>query len=428
MLAVNSIRFALKILLFVITFLLTACNAHTQGNNMTTIFQPQSLPFAFYQIDVPKDIDLDASIVETGFWGNRFHAYPIGSQAEFDALVKKRAQKYYDYVIPQKYLDFQRKDLESTQLVGDAATKAAYIDLKMTRALYKIIKFDEQRYEIVATAEANPNMFILNLYSQYYLYAPDLKKYIWNKPGRFPSIFAPQSEERGRRFLNEQIVYTTPNTLKNTFAMAVGPVMWLKPDEHPIISYAMVSKQYNMDINLMSAGVRNDWSDVKETKDLEIEQIMVDTDKQANTIFSRSRDVQGLKGREDCVWVPSNETNRPRPYYWCSWVTAGERDNLMKPAIELTTKIYVGSKQDETKALATWEQLIGSLKARGNATSKVSAVHPDDICPRTGMWQCPQMPGDSTIYMRKGDLMPGRSYVTKGEALTTITWMFMRDV
>jgi hypothetical protein len=423
----HSVRRAFKTLLFVAAYLLTACNAHTQGNTMTPVFKPQALPFAFYRIDVPNDIDLDASIVQTGFWGNRFHAYPINSQAEFNALVKKRAQKYYDHVIPQKDLEYQRKEIESAQRVGDDATKAAYIDLKMTRALYKLIKFDEQRYEIVATAEADPNSFTLNLYGQRYLYVPQLKKYIWSKPARFPSTFAPQAEERGRKFLNEQIVYTTPETLKNTSAMAVGPVMWLKPDEHPIISYAMVSKQYDMEINLMSAGVRNDWSDVKETKDLEIKQIMIDTDKQADAIFSRSRNVQGLKGREDCIWVPANETNRPRPYYWCSWVTAGERDNLMKPAIDLEVKIYVGGKSDEAKAISTWEQLIGSLKTRGEVV-KVGHVRVGDICPRTGFWRCSSLDfGPTGLYMLKGNTMPGESYRRDGMDVDNMVWEWIRD-
>ena len=364
LLAVHGVRFVLKILFFMTAYLLIACSAYTQGKTMTPVFQPQPLPFAFYQIDVPKDINLDASIVETSFWGNRFHAYPIGSQAEFTALVKKRAQKYYDHVIPQKDLDFQNKKLETVQRVGDAATKAAYIDLKMTRALYKLIKIDDQRYEIVATAEADPNMFILNLYAQRYLYVPQLNKYIWSKPARFPSVFAPKEEERVQKFLKEQIVYTTPETLKNISAMAVGPVMWLKPDEHPIISYAMVSKAYKMDINLMSAGVRSDWAGVKETKDLEVDQIMRDTDQQAKVVFNRSQSLHGMKGREDCVWVPANETNHPHSYLWCSWATPGERDNLMKPAIDLTTKIYIDSEQDQANALKMWEQLIFSLKPR----------------------------------------------------------------
>ena len=279
-------------------------------------------------------------------------------------MVKKRAQKYYDHVIPEKDREYERKEYEMAQRVGDAATKAAYINLNMTRALYKLIKIDEQRYEIVATAEGDPDMFILNLYDQIYLYVPELKKYIWNKPGRFPSIFAPKAEERVRKFLNEQIVYTTPETLKNTSAMAVGPVMWLKPDEHPIISYAMKSKAYAMDINLMSAGVRVEADSVREVKNQEVEQIMRDTDRQAQVIFSRSQTLHGMKGREDCVWMPANETNRPQAYYWCSWASAGERNNLMKPAIDLTAKIYVNGMQDQPHAVAMWEQLLYSLKPR----------------------------------------------------------------
>ncbi len=366
--SLNGIRLVFKTALFAAVCLsLTGC-AHPQEQHTATVFQSQPLPFAFYQIDVPKDIDLDASIVETSFWGNRFHAYPIGSQAEFTALVKERAQKYYDHVIPQKSLDFQNKKLEDVRKYGDAATKAAYIDLRMTRALYKLIKIDDQRYEIVATAQADPNMFILNLYAQFYLYVPQLKKYIWSKPARFPSVFAPK-EERVQKFLKEQIVYTTPETLKNTSAMAVGPVMWLKPDEHPIISYAMVSKAYDMDINLISAGVRSHWAGVQESKDLDVDQIMRDTDRQAQVLFSRSQTLQGMKGREDCVWVPANKTNRPRPYYWCSWATAGKRDNLMRPAIDLTAKIYVDGGQNKTKALAMWSQLVNSLKARTQAVT-----------------------------------------------------------
>ena len=48
------------------------------------VYPSQLLYFHYFQLDVPKDINLDASIIEANFWGNRFHAYPIASQKAFD--------------------------------------------------------------------------------------------------------------------------------------------------------------------------------------------------------------------------------------------------------------------------------------------------------------------------------------------------------
>ena len=51
----------------------------------------------------------------------------------------------------------------------------------------------------------------------------------------------------------------------------------------------------------------------------------------------------------------------------------------MKPVIDLEVKIYVDGKSDEAKALSAWEQLIGSLKTRGN-NIKFGHVRVGDVC------------------------------------------------
>ncbi|WP_133621435.1 hypothetical protein [Hydromonas duriensis] len=372
-------------------------------------FTPQTLPFAFYQIDVPNDIDLDASITRTGFWGNRFHAYPVKSQAEFETIVKKRAKLFYDYVIPPSALAFQKRNYADVMESNNERQKAAYKDLGMTRALYKLIKFDEQRYSIIATHERDPDSFMLNVYRQYYLYAPQLGKYITTEQARFSSPDAPNSEERGRTFLNTQIVYTSPETLKNTHAMAVGPVMWLKPDEHPVINYTMKSPQANMDINLISGGVTDTMAEVKAAQNQKLIQIKSDSSDQSDVLYKRSRDVLQMAGREVCVFVPKNDMNIPRAYYWCSWATAGEKNNLMRPAIELQAWIYVSEREDGY-AKALWEQLVNSLKSRGGLAQNVANLSVGDPCPQTGFWMCDQLGGEQGIFLRKGDPMPGQSF------------------
>ena len=65
---------------------LSVCSA-AKSNKIETsmaVYPSQALYFHYYQIDVPKDINLDASIIEANFWGNRYHAYPIASQKAFD--------------------------------------------------------------------------------------------------------------------------------------------------------------------------------------------------------------------------------------------------------------------------------------------------------------------------------------------------------
>lgn len=61
------------------------------------IYTPQPLYFHYYRLDVPADIDLDKAIIETGFWGNRFFAYPIESQEAFTALVNRRINLFKNH-------------------------------------------------------------------------------------------------------------------------------------------------------------------------------------------------------------------------------------------------------------------------------------------------------------------------------------------
>lgn len=66
----------------------------------------------------------------------------------------------------------------------------------------------------------------------------------------------------GKTFLTE-VLSTNKNLLSNKNYMAVGPVVWMKPDSHPNIEYRMESKVVPMSLHL-DVGARKDKGDTKD--------------------------------------------------------------------------------------------------------------------------------------------------------------------
>ena len=65
---------------------------------------------------------------------------------------------------------------------------APTLNLKMTTALYKVVKYDDQHYEIIANSLGNmDSTFQSNLSTQWYIFAPEQYKYIMTKQGMPPS-------------------------------------------------------------------------------------------------------------------------------------------------------------------------------------------------------------------------------------------------
>lgn len=54
-------------------------------------------------------------------------------------------------------------------------------------------------------------------------------------------------------------------------------------------------------------------------------------------------------------------------------------------------------------------------------------VKVDGICPKTGFWNCPQLEKEYTLFMRKGDTMPGLSYKMYGYDVDNMYWEFVKD-
>lgn len=66
-------------------------------------------------------------------------------------------------------------------------------------------------------------------------------------------------------------------------------------------------------------------------------------------------------------------------------------------------------------------------KMSSNLSKKQPVVKIGGFCPQTGFWRCPQLPYDSTIYMRQGDIMPGRSYKHEGMSIDEMYWEWVKD-
>ena len=351
---------------------LSVCSA-AKSNKIETpmaVYPSQVLYFHYFQLDVPKDINLDASIIEANFSGNRFHGYPIASQKAFDQLVNERINIFKNHKLSQAALDYEKKSRETMKSVGSPENQRSYPELNMTTALYKAIKYDDQHYEIIANSLGNmDSTFQSNLFTQWYIYVPEQHKYIMTKQTMNPSriLAAPDNEEKGRDFLKNKLRPLSTTVLTNPKAMAVGPVVWLIPTSHPTIEYRMQSKSAKMDIHLDVDSVSNDKYDgVKYTlKDL-IKRIENRSDGKARSLNSGSRTVSAMKGQERCYYVPSTDLATESHYVWCAWGTDGIKENLDNPSMLLEMKYYVGaSSSDQKVALQAWEQLIGSLKRRG---------------------------------------------------------------
>ena len=353
---------------------LSVCSA-AKSNKIETsmaVYPSQALYFHYFQIDVPKDINLDASIIEANFSGARFHAYPIASQKAFDQLVNDRINVFKNHKLSQAALDYEKKKRETIKRVGDAEDFRSYPELNMTTALYKVIKYDDQHYRIIANSLGNmDSTFQSNLFTQWYIYVPEQHKYIMTKQTMQPSslLAASDYEEKGRDFLKNKLRPLSTTVLTNPKVMAVGPVVWLIPTSHPTIQYRMQSKAAKMDIHLDVDSVSNDKYDgVKYTlKDL-IKRIENRSDGKARSLNSGSRTVSAMKGQERCYYVPSADLTTESHYVWCAWGTDGIKENLDNPSMLLEMKYYVGaSSSDQKVALQAWEQLIGSLKRRGKS-------------------------------------------------------------
>ncbi len=353
---------------------LSACSAANSNKSETlmAVYPSQILYFHYFQLDVPKDINQDASIVEANFAGNRFHAYPIASQKAFDQLVNERINVFKNHKLSQAALDYEKKKRETIKRVGDAEDFRSYPELNMTTALYKAIKHDDQHYNIIANSLGNmDSTFQSNLLTQWYIYVPEQHKYIMTKQAMNPSriLAAPDIEEKGRTFLRTQIRPLSVQALSNPKVMALGPIAWIDADFHPTIEYRMQSKAAKMDIHLDVDSVSNDKYDgVKYTlKDL-IKRIENRSDGKARSLNSGSRTVSAMKGQERCYYVPSTDLATESHYVWCAWGTDGIKENLDNPSMLLEMKYYVGaSSSDQKVALQAWEQLIGSLKRRGKS-------------------------------------------------------------
>ena len=122
-------------------FYLSACSvtpSTPQGANMP-LSPTNVLPFAYFQIDVPQDVDFNQSLVSANAFGNNWRAYPANSQAEFDGIVKAKAQKLYDEKLDEKTIAWNRRNIEDDASVNDERKKPRLLtDLKMTRRLYKV--------------------------------------------------------------------------------------------------------------------------------------------------------------------------------------------------------------------------------------------------------------------------------------------------
>ena len=169
---------------------LSACSVASNNKNEIpmAVYPSQPLYFHYFQIDVPQDVNLDASIIEANFSGNRFHAYPIESQKAFNQLVNARINVFKSHKLSQKSLDYEKQKRETIKQVGDAEDFRSYPELNMTTALHKVVEYDDQHYEIIANSLGNmDSTFQSNLFTQWYIFAPEQYKYIMTKQGMPPS-------------------------------------------------------------------------------------------------------------------------------------------------------------------------------------------------------------------------------------------------
>ncbi len=338
--------------------------------NSQPVYNPQTLYFHYFSIDIPADIDQDKSINEANIFGNRFYAYPIESQQAFTKHVQGVINVFKSHKLSQTALEYERVEREETEELGLDYIKKSHPPLNMTTALYKAIKYDENTYNIIANPLSNlDSTFNSVMYSQWYIYIPEQHKYIMTKQTMFPARFLVSRDQvkTGRTFLDTQIRPLTPQSLANPKHMAVGPIAWIDANFHPKIDYYLVSKQYPMSISLEVEGYRKDERNpIKTEQKDDLEEYKDSNEGKANRLDSGSRTVVGIKGREVCYYFPLSQYSESA-YIWCSWGTNGKKEDLNHPFIKLDMFYNVdGTESSRNTAMQAWEQLLGSFKRRGH--------------------------------------------------------------
>ncbi len=350
---------------------LTACASQPMATNQPAkptilVYPSQSLYFHYFSLDVPQDIDLDKAVIEAGFWGNQFFAYPIESQQAFTDLVNRRINLFKKHKLSEKALAYE-KEGRADLIYATDDVRASFPKLNMTTALYKAIKYDDNRYKIIANSTDNLDAtFQSSMYNQYYMYVPEQHKYIMTPQIRQPAKFlvTQDPEISGRKFLDTQIRPLSKQALTNPKVMAVGPVAWLQPESHPDISYKLTSKSYPIEIDLETRGYSK-YDGINETQKQQIDQLK--SSNATRAITSGSREAGGIKGQERCYQV-SPSTYRPHHQVYCTWGTDGKPEDLDHPYINIALTYTTDGSETQTKqAMATWEQLLGSLKKRGHS-------------------------------------------------------------
>lgn len=356
-----------KLLCATFALVLTACGytQNVQEQQTMRTYPAKPLYFHYYQIDIPQDIAVDDSQIEAEFWGNRFFAYPIASQEAFDELVSERINVFKNHKLSEKALAYERESRQTLNEYAGEDVKISYPQLNMTTALYEAIRYDAQHYKIIANSLNNlDSSFNTSLYMQYYMYVPEQHQYIMTKQNKQPaSLIASRDQYKsGKTFLTE-VLSTNKNRLNNQNFMAVGPVVWMKPDSHPNIEYRMASKAVPMSLHL-DVGARKDKGETKDELEETISTIDYLSEGKSKKIYRGNRDLAGMKGIERCYLATASELNESS-YVWCAWGTDGEKEDLNKPSILLEMEYEVGSSSTDIQyAMDAWKQLMDSFKRR----------------------------------------------------------------
>ncbi len=69
----------------------------------------------------------------------------------------------------------------------------------------------------------------------------------------------------------------------------------------------------------------------------------------------------------------------------------------------------------------------GVEKVSLNSSDEKATVKIGEKCTKTGFWNCPQLEKECTLFMRKGDIMPGLSYKMYGYDVDNMYWEFVKD-
>lgn len=357
--------------LLALTLGLSACTsqpviAQNSTSQPSMIYPTKPYYFHYFSLDVPQDIDLDKAVIEASFAGNQFFAYPIESQQAFTELVNRRINLFKKHKLSEKALAYE-KEGRADLIYATDDVRASFPKLNMTTALYKAIKYDDNHYEILANSTDNLDAtFQSSIYTQLYIYVPEQHKYIMTPQTKMPAstLVTRDPEVTGRKFLDTQIRPLSKQALTNPKVMAVGPVAWIDADMQPTISYKLTSKSYPIEIDLETRGYSK-YDGINETQKQQIDQLK--SSNATRAITSGSREAGGIKGQERCYQV-SPSTYRPHHQVYCTWGTDGKPEDLDHPYINIALTYTTDGSETQTKqAMATWEQLLGSLKKRGHS-------------------------------------------------------------